>query len=159
MTPHRHIPDDRFPVDPLEDFSLRSAIDLAGSLDLPKVLGWLLFLASKTQRNINQLLEELRRMATNDASLTQAVTDLINAYDANLAAINAEISNIKAATQPETDPAITDAVSKIEGVVAQLNQASAAAQAAITPPASSGDASSDTAAATNGATTSAGPTS
>lgn len=125
------------PVDPNAPLTLSGMVKIAGELTEVQFRGWLLHQACQTQRNTYQLLKELKRMATNDDQLTQAVNDLLTAYTANVNAITAELANLKAATQPDTDPVITQAATNIENVVAQMNQATAAAQAAIAAPAPS----------------------
>jgi len=97
----------------------------------PAINGWLLFMAAQTLNASNQLLEEIRRMATNDADLTQAVQDLLDAFNANTTALEAEIESLKNKGLDGADPAITSAVSNIENIVAKMKQSTTDAQAAL----------------------------
>lgn len=113
--------------------SLRGAIELCARLETHQALGWVLFLAGQNSRNTHELTEEIRRMATNDAQLTQAVTDLLNGYNDLTTAIANEVAALKNKGLDGADPAISTAVTSIEGLVAQMQQATAAASAAIAP--------------------------
>lgn len=121
--------------------SLADAMRWAKSASPHALHGWLLFLAAQNLGNTNQLLEEMKKMASNDDQLTQAVQDLLQAFTDNTAAIEAEIASLKSAGLDGADPAITASVASIENIVAQMKQSTAAAQAAIALPA--GDGSGD----------------
>lgn len=95
-------------------------------------------------------------MATNDAALTQAVQDLLDAYQANTTALEAEISNLQSTGLQGADPAIAAAVNNIENIVAQMKQSTTNAQAAL--PASS-DPTQASASAAAGTTDAAGTSS
>ncbi len=145
---------------PFSQFSaptLGQAVRSARELTTTQIFGWLMFLASQNQRSTHLILKELRRMATNDTQLAQAVLDLTTAYEHSTDAIAAEITNLRGALQPDTDPAISDAVTKIEGIVQEMDIATANAQAAIAAPAAApaSSSASSTAPATGASSTAA----
>ena len=113
---------------------LETALSMARTLPQEVFDGWMLALASHNAHLSTTLLQEIRRMATNDAALTQAVQDLLDAYQANTTALEAEIDAMKTRGLDGADPAITASVSKIENIVAQMKQSTADAQSAIAPP-------------------------
>lgn len=122
--------------------SLEEAMRWAKHASPHAVQAWLLFLATQTLLNTNQLFRSLETMTTQDTQLTQAVEDLLSAFNDNTTAIEAEIAAIKQVGLDGNDPAITASVNSIENIVAQMKQSTATAQSAIAPaPASSGDTS------------------
>lgn len=84
---------------------------------------------------LRQLRKEVHRMNQQDAALVQAVTDLTTAVTDNGTAMSAEIANLEAQITPGDDPVIDSAISNLKSLTTQLNQSTAAAQAAIAPPA------------------------
>ena len=95
-------------------------------------------LAAFHQRNTNLVLQELQRMATNDAQLTTevtavatAVTNLIGAYDAETASLQTQITALQNSANAN-DPAVDAAITALKATLSNLNDATAAAQAAIT---------------------------
>jgi hypothetical protein len=104
-------------------------------------------LAALHQRNTNLLLQELRRMYQEDATLAQGVSDLESAFASYASAHNtyeasllSEVAGLKATVQPDTDPALTDAYNRIEAIVSSMQSSTAAVlNAAAPPPSSPGD--------------------
>lgn len=113
--------------------SLEEAMHWAKRSSPHAIQGWLLFLAAQTLRSTTQMLEEIRTMATNDAQLTQAVQDLLSAYQDNTTAIEAELAAIKAKGLDGADPAIATAVTNIEQMVSEMKQSTADVQAYLNP--------------------------
>ena len=111
--------------------SLENAMHWAKRATPHALQGWLLFLAAQTLRTTNQLLEEIRTMATNDDQLTTAVQDLLAAYTDNVTALDNEIAAIKLKGVDGLDPAITTAVANIENLAAKMRQSTTDAQAAL----------------------------
>lgn len=93
---------------------------------------------------LQHLTNEVKRMTTQETALAQAVGDLTTAFNANTAAIAAELDSIKNSGAGD-DPVVATAITNIEGIVSQLNAATTAAQAATVPPANdTGDGSTST---------------
>jgi hypothetical protein len=80
---------------------------------------------------LHQILKGVRSMETGLASLTTAVSDLSSATTG----ITTELASISAELKTSEDPAVQAAADKIESLVKTLNDATAAATAAVVPPA------------------------
>lgn len=86
-------------------------------------------------REIKQLQLEVKKLANQDAALTQVVTDLVSAFTDNTTAVQAEIAAIQAQITPGDDPVVDTAVANLQALVDTMKASTAAAQAAVAPPA------------------------
>jgi hypothetical protein len=98
-------------------------------------LDLILGIQGNMHREIKQLQLEVTKLANQDAALTQVVTDLVSAFTDNTTAIQAEITAIQGAITPGDDPVVDTAVVNLQALVDTIKASTAAAQAAIAPPA------------------------
>lgn len=102
---------------------------------------------------LRTLRNEVRTLATNDAALTQVVSDLAQAYADDYTALEAQIAALTAAQQNDDDAAEDAAVTGLQTLVATMKTNTAAANAAVAalnpPPAAAAPAAGDGSTATS----------
>lgn len=96
-----------------------------------------IILLNQTQANwkLDQLLQGVSSMASNDQALTDAVTALTAAVTAEDTGIAAIIAALQSSNQTAPDAAITDAITKLQALQSDIQTQTNAIGAAVTPPA------------------------
>jgi hypothetical protein len=105
--------------------------------ELP-VLVQVVELLDQVLRSLRELKDEVRKLATQDAALTQVVIDLNQAYTDDFNALEAQVTALTTAQANGDDPAEDAAVASLQTLVGTMKTNTAAATAAIaalTPPA------------------------
>jgi hypothetical protein len=100
--------------------------------ELP-VLAQVLGLLDQVLHDLRELKDEVRKLATNDAALTQVVIDLNKAYTDDFNALEAQVAALTTAQANDDDAAEDAAVANLQALVSTMKTNTAAATAAIAP--------------------------
>jgi hypothetical protein len=108
-------------------------IDIEIRENLPVLLAQVLELLDQVLHDLRELKDEVRKLAMNDAALTQVVIDLNQAYTDDFNALEAQVTALTTAQANGDDPAEDAAVANLQALVATMKTNTAAAAAAIAP--------------------------